>query len=169
MLDHYLIWISRSKFAALKCRAALDVQLGPIVAPCGEGQGRGDGSLGADNLDDLVFGGSETALDVRRYARPKFQHGAGTHINSILAIRKHRANGSWFSADQPASGVDAVAANVQQCASAELREGTVVAGGIEGKGKGGVDETQFARLARRYHRFERLHSRVETVHDRLHE
>ena len=83
---------------SLKHPAPLDEQRGGIIAPGGEGQWCGDGGLAADNLNDLVFGGSETTLHMRRYPRTKFQHRAGAEIDSVLAIRKHRVNSRWFRA-----------------------------------------------------------------------
>src|SRR5260370_31475594 len=169
MLNHQAIRVGGGKMALLKISAALDQQPGAILAPRGKGQGRGDDGLAADNLDDLVFGGCETALYMRGHLLPKFKHSAGAEVDSLLAIRKHRANGSWFAAREPARGIDAIAAGVEQCASAKLRVGAIVAGRVEWKRKGDVNETQFARFARQQHLPESLHTRVETIHHCLHQ
>jgi len=66
MLDHQLVWVGGGKFALLKGRASLDEQRGGIVTPGGEGLGCGDGSVGADYLNDLVFGGDGTVLRAAR-------------------------------------------------------------------------------------------------------
>src|SRR5579871_2685908 len=92
MLHHHLIGVGGLKDAPLESSTALHEQPRLILAPGSEGKRRGESRLTANHLYYLVLCGLKAALDMRhmrrsRSLRLKFQNGARSHIDSIVAIR----------------------------------------------------------------------------------
>src|SRR5258708_167873 len=98
----------------------------------------------------------------------KMQDSTCTKINTITAIG-NSLNGLGFGANQPASSIDAVAANIQQCTTTELGVVTVIAGGIKREGKGDMRIADLTACAGCQHVLQILHTWMKTEHYCFHE